>query len=306
MSASGLAAGAAAALGYTLAASFLRELSKSVDPAWVATIKAVTTTTLFVPVLLYFAWRGVRLLPPPKVCLGLIFAGVFVQLAGNLAFQWALGVIGLALVVPLTMGTMVVFSAIGGQVILKEKVNRALAIALVVLIVSVFVLCLGGQKAGQAVGNLEQPWMWMMAGLAACTAGFSFAVLGIAIRTSLKSEIPYATPMVFVGVCGLIVLGSASVGRLGWGLLETTPPRAWLLMFAAGLCNAFAFLALTLALKRLPVIYVNAINISQVAMATLVGLYIFAEPISAWLALGLFIMLVGFVVLGWSSRAART
>ena len=297
ISTSGLIAGGIAALGYTLASSFLRECSKSVDPAWVATIKAVCTTLIFVPILAWKRAQGREIWPSPNKLISLVAAGIFVQLVGNLAYQWALGQIGLALVVPLTMGTMVVGSAIGGRVLLEEKVSVVLAVALGILVISVCVLSLGGQKAGEQVGNLESSWLWMVAGLAACAAGFSYALLGITIRNSLNSTIPLATPMVVVGVCGVVCLGSVGFGRLGTAVISETSGREWAFMWAAALCNTFAFLALSYSLKRLPVIYVNAINVSQVAMAALVGIYIFAEPMSGWLTAGLALMLLGFAVM---------
>jgi len=240
---------------------------------------------------------GRRVLPPWKKVLLLVAAGIFVQLIGNLAYQWALGLIGLAIVVPLTMGTMVVSSAIGGRVLLRENVSPTLTAALGVLIVSVFILSLGGQQAGEQISQGQSPWVWLLAGVAACAAGFSYATLGITIRSGLKSPIPLATPMVIVGICGVICLGSVTLGRFGLAVVEQTSTREWFFMWAAALSNSFAFLSLTFALKRLPVIYVNAINVSQVAMAALVGVFIFLEPMSTWLITGILVMVLGFVLM---------
>jgi DME family drug/metabolite transporter len=56
-------------------------------------------------------------------------------------------------------------------------------------------------------------------------------------------------------------------------------------------------LCLTTSLKLLPVAWVNAINVSQVALAALMGILFFAEPSSLWLWIGLGVMIVGFVIL---------
>ncbi len=294
----GLVAGALAAVGYTCASTLLRELSKSVDAAWVATIKAATTAIIFVPILIYYQRRGRKLLPPIKAVLGLLAAAIIVQLAGNLAYQWALGQIGLALVVPLTMGVMVVCSAVGGRMILKEQVSFGLAISLLVLIVSVVLLSFGGQRAGEAIGNIEKPGVWILAGIAAGLAGASFSILGISIRVAMKSPIPAALPMAIVGVVGTILLGAITVANNGWDVVWQSSSRDWALMWGAGLLNSVSFFALTYSLKRVPVIYVNAINVSQVALGAIVGITLFLEPISSWLATGLVVMLIGFIMVG--------
>jgi drug/metabolite transporter (DMT)-like permease len=69
------------------------------------------------------------------------------------------------------------------------------------------------------------------------------------------------------------------------------------MMLGAGLCNAIAFYCLSWSLKLLPVIYVNAINVSQVAMAGAIGVLLFFEPLSVWLSTGLVIMIIGFGML---------
>jgi len=68
-------------------------------------------------------------------------------------------------------------------------------------------------------------------------------------------------------------------------------------MFAAGLFNFAAFVALASSLKVLPVVAVNLINASQVAMAALAGVLLFAEPVTATLLAGIVLTVAGLVAL---------
>ncbi len=286
-----------------MAAICLRELSKDVDPAWAAFLKPVLTSLVFLPVVLVLAKRKANVWPSKSTFAKLIVAGVIVQIAGHLLYQWSLGEIGIALVVPLTIGSMVFFSAVGGSLFLKERISWPLALSLLLLVVSVFVLSSGGKQAAEMVATAasnQHSWLW--AGIAAATAGLSFSVLGIAIRDALSTGLSIATPILVTALCGVVILGVASFGRLGWQVALETTPYQWMLMVGAAVCNTLAFLALSISLKKLALVYAHAINLSQVAMAAIVGLTLFSEPLSPWLGLGLILMVIGF---GGMTQAAR-
>lgn len=304
---SGILFGALAAIGYTSANGFLRQLSESADPAWVAMSKAFCTVVLFGPWMLWLAWSGKKVLPALKTIGLLIAAGLFVQLAGNLIFQASISEIGVALMVPLTLGSMVVSGAIAGRIFLKEPVTPILAGALVCLVISIVVLKMGADKAVPTgnkfnyLASFPESIRSTIASVGAIICGISFTGLGVAVRISLKENIPSATPMVTVGICGLVSLGIISFAQNGTSLFYETTGEQWFYMAMVGLSNSLAFLSLTKALKKLPVVYVNAINVSQVAMATVMGVAIFKEPVSIALMIGLAIMFVGFAVMAYGS-----
>lgn len=307
----GIFFGALAAIGYTSANGFLRELSKTADPAWVSLSKATCTVILFAPCLLWLYFHKPNIFPKPKTIGLLIFAGLFVQLAGNLLFQSALSEIGVALIVPLTLGSMVLSGAIVGRIVLKEPVNLALAAALAFLVIAIVVLSTGASEV-HASDNRYNYLEWIpavyrptIACISAMIAGLSFTVLGVSIRISMKENIPSATPMVIVGICGIISLGAISAGQYGTSLIFETTARQWVCMVLAGLSNSLAFLSLTKALKKLPVVYVNAINVSQVALAAVMGVTIFSEPITTELVIGVLIMVAGFTTIGIASNRRK-
>jgi len=95
--------------------------------------------------------------------------------------------------------------------------------------------------------------------------------------------------VVSVTLTGVIVLGSASLGRIGMRGMLATAPKDFAIMLLAGLFNAVAFLALTRSLQLVPVVYVNALNATQATMAAVTGVLLFAERSSwaLWYGVGL-------------------
>ena len=57
------------------------------------------------------------------------------------------------------------------------------------------------------------------------------------------------------------------------------------------------FIALSVALKSLPVIAVNLLNASQVAMAAVAGILLFSEPVTNSLVIGVALTLIGLVAM---------
>src|SRR4029453_9643548 len=115
----GTLCGLASACIYTAANSFLRSV-KDCDPVWVSAIKAIPTVVFMTPWLLFMIARGQRVLPAWPITLMITAAGLVGQLIGNTSFQWALGEVGVALTVPLSLGGMIVSAAILGRVFLHE------------------------------------------------------------------------------------------------------------------------------------------------------------------------------------------
>jgi drug/metabolite transporter (DMT)-like permease len=68
-------------------------------------------------------------------------------------------------------------------------------------------------------------------------------------------------------------------------------------MVVAGLLNFCAFVSLSIALKSLPVVAVNLLNASQVAMAALAGIIFFSEPVTSSLITGVGLTLLGLLVM---------
>jgi drug/metabolite transporter (DMT)-like permease len=54
------------------------------------------------------------------------------------------------------------------------------------------------------------------------------------------------------------------------------------------------------------VVYVNAINVAQIAMAGALGVLLFSEPISIWLSTGSITMSLGFSLLAIASSRRQS
>ena len=76
-------------------------------------------------------------------------------------------------------------------------------------------------------------------------------------------------------------------------------------MGLAGVSNAVAFWALTKALQLTGVVYVNALNASQTAMAALAGVFFFQEAITLPLMAGVALTAVGLLLMKRRRKQAR-
>jgi len=290
---------------YTCANAFLRAVD-ACDPVWVSAVKAVPTAVLMMPVLAALALRGQRLVPSLPMLAAVAAGGLVGQLCGNISFQWALTQVGVALTVPLSLGGMIVGSAILGRVFLYEPVTPKAALALGLLLAAICVLSLGADDAGRAVARAPQPAWQLAAGVAAaCMSGVAYAVLNVILRYCITRGFPLPTTLLTVSVIGLIALTAISWMRIGQSGMWATTRSDLALMLGAGLCNTVAFVCLTKSLQLTSVVYVNALNATQATLAALAGVLIFQEALSAYLALGVGLTIAGLMVLAWAHRAMR-
>lgn len=326
----GTICGLCSAVGYTAANACLRA-SASYDPVWVSSVKAFPTVALFGPPLLVRLLAGRERTPTWRQMIALIIAALICQLLGNVVFQWSLGVIGMALAVPLTLGAMIIGAAVMGRIFLHEPVTRLMAVSLVILVVAAFILSLGAGEASTAAARDRHtaatpsivqtdtpsaeslpaksssisPLVFAGVG-AACLSGLAYALLGVVIRSVVRDSLSVFMTMVIVTLTGVVALGAASLYSPGLGIILQTPKPAFAMMVLAGVFNAVAFLALTKSLQLIPVARVNALNATQAAMGALAGIVLFAEPSSWYLWLGVGLTAVGLLLMRRPVRWQRS
>lgn len=269
---------------------------------WVSCVKAFPTVFMTVPWLMLLAIRGRQVVPTRRAIASLALAATFAQLGGNVLFQVALGGIGIALTVPLTLGAMIVTGAILGRFVLQEQITWRSLFSMLVLISSIVVLSVGAGTAQESLNNLQGLQagneLRVIKGVASSiVAGFSYALLGTVIRKNVSGRVRLPAALFIVSVVGAVGLGAMSLCRIGIAGIEATEPIDWQLMILAGLCNAVAFLSLTKSLQLTGVVHVNALNASQVAMAAIAGLLIFDEPLTVALASGVFMTGIGLLLM---------
>lgn len=317
---------------YTLTNISLRD-SVDLDPYLVAAVRAAPTAILLLPVVGWIALRAktekVRVRFGHRSILQYIAASLFAQFFGNAAFQKALQRIGLAASVPITLGVLIVAGAILGALWLKEPVGKNKILAMITLMIAVIILSLP-QQSGQpdppsidaTVAQSDLPTATLptlgtddvdahrqqstdviVGSFWAALSGLAYSCLGVTMRQSLQSGTRASTLMFISGLIGVLTLAPYCVATLGVETIAATSSSQWGTMIAAGVLNLSAFIAITTALKMLPVVAVNLINSSQVAMAAIAAVILFHEPITLQLGIGISMTFVGLLILARRTRA---
>ena len=298
--------GLAAAVFYTMANIGLRHCV-GIDPILVSAVKAGPTVLVLGPFLGWMLVRGETVATSPRMIPRFIAAALVGQFVGNAAFQVSLGMIGLAVAVPITLGMMIVGAAMLGRVILHEPVRLRTGIAMLVLIASVVVLSLPStpdlrEVTRSAIEPGEGSSRLWIGSLFAAASGAAYALFGVVMRQALTGGLSAPLTMFITGAVGTVSLWSVTFLRLGLESLAMVDPRDWAIMWMAGMLNFTAFVALASALKSLPVVAVNLINASQVAMAAVAGILLFSEPVTATLIGGIALTMIGLGILAGRRR----
>jgi uncharacterized membrane protein len=183
-----------AALGYTAANICLRAVSHC-DPVWVSAVKSVPTVVLAAPLLLLRARRGQGVWPHRRALVSLILAALAGQLIGNVVFQWSLGIVGLALAVPVCLVAQIAGSAVLGRIFLQESITPRMAIGVVMLVAASTIFSFSAEDAyrsvTQALWTDAMPrWKLALSVGAVCLSGLSYAWLGLVIRRGPTPDVP--------------------------------------------------------------------------------------------------------------------
>ncbi|MEO1527958.1 MAG: DMT family transporter [Planctomycetota bacterium] len=299
--------GFAAAVLYTLTNIALRDCIQ-VDPYLVSAVKATPTVLLLGPFLIMVAVKGGRVLESRQKLPQFLVASFMAQVIGNAGFQKSLGHIGLAAAVPITLGTLIVGGAILGILLLKEHVGQRKTIAMVTLIAAVIVLSLPPGTPETTSTTASKPLTTvdvLLGSFWAAVSGLSYSFFGVSLRQMLQTGVRPSTTMFVSGTVGFITLWTYSLALLPREELAATTSRAWVSMTTAGILNFAAFIAITVSLRLLPVVAVNLINASQVAMAAIAGVLLFEEAFTRPLMLGILLTLSGLVLLASPETSRR-
>jgi len=283
------------ALAYTAANSCLKGLADKVNPLWVICVKETVTVAVVGPWLVVLGLRGSTVWPGRRALAALILVGLAVQLIGNLGMLWAFKIVGFSITVPAVMGINLAGSALLGWLVLQEGVTRRGLASITMLIVAVVLLKLG---AGQANGWITASPLSVGLALGACCAsGLVFAGMAVAIRKSVTGPVPAVVIVFVITAVGTLSLAPLSVWQVGLPAMLATPPKLLALMLLAGVLNLIGFFSITKGLQFATVVHANLLGASQVAMAAVVGMFIFGESPSTALLLGVCLTIAGMVMI---------
>ena len=291
--------GLAAAFLYTGANIALRKCV-GVDPFLVSAVKAVPTLVALAPFLIWMRLSGQTIATSYAIVPRFIAVSLLGQFVGNAAFQIALEIIGLAASVPITLGTLLIGGALLAKIMLREPIRTRSIISMITLIAAVVVLSLPGATETPAESTNTSP-LWVGA-LCAAASGFAYALFGVVVRQAMLGGLSAPATMFISGLVGTVSLWTFCLLRMGIDSIFAVQDQYWSMMIAAGVFNFVAFVALSTSLKALPVIAVNLINASQVAMAAVAGVLLFHEPITVPLTTGIALTFAGLAVLAKTSK----
>ena len=302
----GTALALVSAVLYTATNMCLKAAADSnLDPYWIACLKAVPTLALTVALVGWDRSRGKRLGLTGRDWLALTLTGLIAHIGGNVAFQWGLGIVGLAAAVPLTFSMILVGGALMGRIWLGEGITTRSIVAIAILCASIALL---GMHAEAARGELpatavqHTPFWTAVAIAVVCFSGVAYAVLGVVIRRMVTAGKGSAPTLLVISIAGVVALGLLSVGRLGVAGIVATSWRDFQIMIWGGIFNAVAFYLLTKAFHLIPVAYVNVVNASQTALAAIAGVVYFHEPSTNSLIAGITLMTAGLFLMDRPQR----
>ena len=300
--------GVLAAVMYTAANTALKEVATPGDfdwAIWITCLKAVPAAILAWAMIALDLAKGRPALPPRRLFVPLCLIGLLMQFGGNVLFQAALGLGGLALTVPLSFATLILSGAWLGRLLLGEPITLAAALATALMVGSVVFLSSGADAATTAITARSSLLLVAAAVSAAALAGAAYGIAGVFLRQYRTANVPLGATLVMPSTIGVVVLGIVSYLRLGPERIAQTTSQELGIMLFAGCTNAVAFFSVGAALARIPVNQLNLINASQAAMAAVAGVLFFHEPLTGGLAIGTLMTVAGLLVLGNEGRAAR-
>jgi drug/metabolite transporter (DMT)-like permease len=253
------------------------------------------------PWLALCAWRGQRVLPRGRVLLLLVLVGLATQLIGNIGSFWALGIIGLTVGIPVVVGVTITSATLLGRIFLGERVAPRSVLALTILLVSIVLLNLGAGDANHAIAAhapiLAGPIWVVSAILVTCAAGLVFGLLSLSIRVAVTNRITPEAAVTVIAILGPLSLAPVAICRSGFQHCLTMSGHDFGLTLVNGLFNTAAFLCLSKGLQRTTIAHANVVNASQIAMATVAGVLLFAEPLGGALIAGVLLTILGVVLM---------
>jgi drug/metabolite transporter, DME family len=291
------------AVGYTAYNICLCDVSKRHDPSWINCVAASVSVVVVGAYLLWLVARGRPALPPWKELLALLGIGLITQVGGVL-LVWAMSVVGVAVTVTLQTGVMLAASAILGVIILGERVSWFQIGAIALITASVALFSLGAESTDPAGVGQALSARSLLGVAAAALSGVAFAILTVGVRKTVTGTTLPETVVFIMNVMGVVALGPWSAYQVGFSTLMQTSPRDFAVMLAAGTLNLVAFFLVTKSLQMITVVRLNVLNNGlSTALTAVAGALLLAEPWNRMLSFGMFLGIVGILMISFEAPA---
>jgi drug/metabolite transporter (DMT)-like permease len=211
-----------------------------------------------------------------------------------------MGVVGLAITVPASLGVNLVGGAVLAQLLLRERVSPQSALAIGVVIVSIVLLSLGAGQVNRSIVTTAAVatgpfWIGLAIGVS-CLAGVIWGMLNVVIRRSVTQGVSIGLLAFIVPAMGALSLAPVTLWRHGLSGLFAPPANHLVLMLLCGVLNLAAYLAIIKGLEMTTVVRANVLSASQVALAAAAGLLFFRETPSPALVAGVSLTIAGMAL----------
>jgi drug/metabolite transporter (DMT)-like permease len=226
---------------------------------------------------------------PAKARAIAVLSGIF--LAADLtAWHVAIGEIGAGLGTVL-VNTQVIFVAIAGWLIFRERPTRTALVLIPVILVGV--LLLSGLGGSDAYG--DNPWAGIAFGL---LAGVFYAMFIFTLGASNRGYLAPAVGPLLDSTVGAAFSGLAIGLLIGldFSFEITWPEHGWIMVMAL-VTQVFGWLLITYALPRLPALETSALILLQPMLAIIWARLLFDETLSWVQWLGVALVLGGLLIL---------
>jgi drug/metabolite transporter (DMT)-like permease len=277
-----LAAILSSGLGGT-AVGATRYLAGSLDPVAIGVLRFGGGVLVLAPLAL---WRGEPWPPrrdwPAVAGLGLLFFGLF-PLLFNAALAFTTAARG-----ALALSTLPLLTMLAGALLRVEPPTRRKTVGVLVAIGGV-VLALGTSLQSAPPGAWRGDLLMVAAAL--CMALYNVWSRPFIARAG---PVTFAASGMGVGALALALLALGTGSLRG---LAGLPPAAWLAaIYLAAVCGALIFFLWAYALGRVaPTVVAVSVAVNPVT-ASIFGLLLLDEPVSARLAFGLVMVLAGIAI----------
>ena len=310
------------AIGYTAADGFVRDLIERVDSYRILlfkeTLSGVIIGSFAIPLLIHNRRRiraaaAQRALTPSGIApagpqpwpLGRMIAwtlfGAFIcQVPGNFSQLWALRQVGIAVTGPVSLGTTILFAALLGHFLLRERITLPILTGVTVLILSIVLLGISGTSGAptDAAGTVRA---WIPGIAVATLCGFSCASLSAIVRHVGNSGAPVWLPAFIVPMFGFVATMPMVLAEYGFSAAIFDISRDDIvLIVAAAICNVVAFIAICLGIQLTSVVFGNVSGTIRMALVAVLGVFLFHEPGSILLTAGVLCACAGTVMVALS------
>ncbi|MFD1935823.1 MULTISPECIES: DMT family transporter [Nonomuraea] len=216
------------------------------------------------------------------------------------AYFGAISFSGVAVATVVTMGATPVFTALGGRLFLRERLDRVGAVCVAAALVGLVLL-----TAETVFGGADDPARGTAIGDGGTPAGIGFGLVSAAgyaavtLHSRRHHDDPYGTA---VGGFGVGALCLAPFALFDGFLPQVTLPTIGLLVYLGAVPTALAYGLYFRSLSALKATTVSVISLGEAVGAAALGVLVFGERLTLLTAAGCLVLLAAVIILSVHER----